>query len=91
VRAVLTVFAIALLVLVTTVDRVACPDGCTDEQASHAGSSAPSACGLCHGWSGPEPVKAVEPGARSIVLALAFDRVPHAAHPPTIDHPPRLA
>jgi hypothetical protein len=90
VHALLTVFAVALLVAATTVDRVACPDGCTDEARQHGGLSAPSVCGLCHGWNEPDPVRAVEPAARLIVPASVVDRGDHAAHLPAIDHPPRL-
>ena len=63
VRVPAAVAMLLLLLALTTVDRVACPDGCTDE-ASHSELSGPRNCGLCQGWSGGAALLLVEPSAR---------------------------
>lgn len=79
------VFAIA-----TTTDRVDCVDGCTDE-AAQGQPTAPSACGLCHGWSRPIGIGIV--GAPRRPVALTHAPVPSRelpAHLSPPDHPPKL-
>jgi hypothetical protein len=91
VRASLAVLTVLLILLVTTADRVACPDGCADLGSPHATGTEASLCGLCHGWSGPRVVASVAPaaeGLRSIPVAVPSA---HAAYLPAIDHPPRFA
>lgn len=77
--------------LVTTADRVACQDGCTDPQEHRSGSPSPSICGLCHGWSGPAVEAPAAPGVTALVRAVTPDAPARTAHLPAIDHPPRLA
>ena len=81
-----------LLGMITTVDRVACPDGCTDSAPLHrSDAAAPSVCGLCHGWSGPTLSSDDRPIAQPARAFEPPDAIEHAAHLPAIDHPPRVA
>lgn len=82
----------AMLAVVTTTDRVACFDGCTDE-AQHEGPSTttPSVCGLCHGWSGPLAISVGAPLSLPIVTLTAVASRELPAHLVPLDHPPKLA
>ncbi|OGU13455.1 MAG: hypothetical protein A3K13_14220 [Gemmatimonadetes bacterium RIFCSPLOWO2_12_FULL_68_9] len=88
----MAVLMAGLLAVVMAADRVACPDGCTDEEPQHrSASSTPSVCALCHGWSGPTPAGSVEPAAHPTDPLAVPDAVDLTAHLPAIDHPPRVA
>jgi hypothetical protein len=92
VRSALAVLLALLLVAATTADRMACPDGCTDEPPGPgAAPEAPSTCALCHGWSG-SPVTVA---SRPIPTQLQRDALepPPTAAPdlPGIEHPPKSA
>jgi hypothetical protein len=81
---------VVLLVVLTTADRLVCPDGCTDE-ASHSEVSGPQRCGLCQGWSGPTAALFTEPSARVTPRTFLSDPAARAAFLPAIEHPPRIA
>ena len=92
--AALTLAAFTLLV---SVDKVCCPDGCT-EKSSAAGASTESiphsvthTCVLCVGVDSPDVPLLLEPLANvSIVPAVLIGRLPvRTLLPP--DHPPRNA
>jgi hypothetical protein len=81
-------FVVVLVTFVTSVDIVACPDGCAT--ASPASRSA-NACPLCHGWSGFATVVSSPPALTpSIAEPL---QVSHLSIPflPSIEHPPKSA
>jgi hypothetical protein len=82
----------AMLAVVTTSDRVACLDGCTDD-TQHEGPSTttPSVCGLCHGWPGPVRVDLVAPVALPVVTLTPVTSRELPAHLASLDHPPQLA
>jgi hypothetical protein len=80
-----------LLAVVTTTDRVACFDGCTDEAQHEAPSTTPSVCGLCHGWSGPLAIDVSAPASLPVVAVAPPASPELPAHFAPIDHPPRLA
>jgi hypothetical protein len=91
VRSSLGVLLVLLIVLVTTADRVACPDGCADEgRLPGSESSAPSLCGLCHGWSAPAAAEPLAPTLAPVLLPTALELHRRPAHLPAIEHPPRL-
>ena len=83
---------IALLATVSTLDLVACPDGCADESPmTQTLPTAPSPCPLCHGWSGVTVAVTYSPSVTRVVveaLAVFPERTPHL---PRIEHPPRVA
>ena len=83
---------IALLSTVSTLDLVACPDGCADESPmSQTLPTAPSVCPLCHGWSGVTAAVPYSPAVTRVlaaVLAVSPERTPHL---PRIEHPPKVA
>lgn len=78
------------LAVMTTTDRVACFDGCTDE-AQHESPTTPSVCGLCHGWSNPAPAALGAPLAMPVAGAVIVESSEQPAHLARIDHPPRIA
>jgi hypothetical protein len=84
---------VVILLGVTTLDRVACPDGCTDEPAGH--SSAPAAqasiCGLCQGWSAPAVSSNSRPAGHVALLDVSILTAERSAHPLRIEHPPKHA
>jgi hypothetical protein len=92
--AALTLAAFTLLVCV---DKVCCPDGCT-ETTSDAAASAESAphsvthtCVLCSGVAGPDVQLSLAPSASvSIVPAVRIGWLP-VRNPLPPDHPPRQA
>lgn len=81
----------AMLAVVTTSDRVACLDGCTDETRHEGPSTTPSVCGLCHGWRGPVSVALVAPAALPVVTLTAVASRELPAHLASLDHPPKPA
>jgi hypothetical protein len=90
VRTVLTVLLACLFVVMTTADRFACPDGCTDE-APAASSHTVSPCALCHDWTQAPVLVASRPAARvltrqPIVIATATDPAL-----PAFELPPKAA
>jgi hypothetical protein len=92
VRLLLAALMAAMLAVVTTADRFACFDGCTDEaQHESQTSTAPSVCTLCHGWGGPLAVDIAAPTPLAVVriAPVVFRELP--AHVGPIEHPPRLA
>lgn len=90
-RACTALLTLLLLVVVTTADRVACQDGCTDPQEHRSESPSPSTCGLCHGWSGPVVETPASPRVTALARTVTPDDPDHTAHLPAIEHPPRLA
>jgi hypothetical protein len=90
VRAVLSALVLILMIATTSVDRVVCPDGCTDE-TSGGPSACMVTCPLCHGWSG-ETIRVDLPPTASFRPAdsplAAAERAPHRR---SIDHPPKPA
>jgi hypothetical protein len=92
VRFVLAAVMAVLLGVVTTTDRVACLDGCTDDtQHSSPSTATPSVCGLCHGWSGPFAIDVGAPAARPALMLPAITPQELPAHLAPLDHPPELA
>jgi len=91
VRIVLATLMAVMLAVMTTTDRVACVDGCTDDDQHASTSPTTSACGLCHGWNGPASTAVVAPVAQAVSRAPAPDCYAPSAYPPAIDHPPRVA
>jgi hypothetical protein len=92
VRLVLAAVLAAMLAVVTTTDRVACFDGCTDEAQHESPSTATtSVCGLCHGWSGPLAIRVGTPVALPVVTLPPTASRELAAHLAPLDHPPKLA
>ncbi len=80
----------ALLAVLTTADRFACPDGCTRATPAQVGSGSLSpACALCHGWS---PARLVI-SSRPAWLLVAWRPAARAnlSEPtlPEVDPPPR--
>jgi len=89
-RSPLTILLVAVLLAVTTLDRIACPDGCTDSADDHSAPTA-LACTWCNGCSGP----ATESLQPNVVVAawtgptdISFERSPFL---PAIEHPPKTA
>jgi len=91
VKFVFAVVMTAMLVVVTTADRIACFDGCTDE-AQHEGpaTTTPSVCGLCHGWTGPVAISIGAPAPLPSVAPAAATSPELPAHAAPPDHPPKL-
>lgn len=93
VRALLATVLLVLLVGLTTLDPLCCPDGCPDALTSHGteATSGAAGCVICHGWAPAPvldpwmPIARVTVVERPIVIPL-----PTADRPP-IEHPPRLA
>jgi hypothetical protein len=86
------ILLVLLVVLVTTADSVACPDGCADESRLPGTElSAPSLCGLCHGWSTPAAAEPFAPTLTSLALPTVLELRRCPAHLHAIEHPPRLA
>lgn len=82
----------AMLAVVTTTDRVACSDGCTDEaQHESPSTTTPSVCGLCHGWNGPLTISVGAPAPLPVVTLAAVASRELPAHFTPLDHPPKLA
>jgi hypothetical protein len=83
---------IALLSTVSTLDLVACPDGCADESPmSQTLPTAPSVCPLCHGWSAVTIAVTYSPPVTLVIVeapAVTPERTPHL---PRIEHPPKGA
>ncbi len=80
----------AMLAVVTTVDRVACVDGCTDE-TQHEGPSTttPSVCGLCQGWNGPLAVNVGAPVPLPVPAPASVASRELPAHSAPLEHPPK--
>jgi hypothetical protein len=92
VRTALAVLLACGFVVVTTADRLVCPDGCTDETPSQTLSQdAPSPCAFCHGWSGSPIVTASLPLPRVIARQPLIVACPTAPAPRTIEPPPKVA
>jgi hypothetical protein len=89
VRLFLTALMAVTLAIVTTTDRVACFDGCTDE-AQHESPTTPSVCGLCHGWSNPDTAALGAPLPMPVAGVVIVASSEHPAHLARIDHPPRI-
>ena len=83
---------IAFLSTVSTLDLIACPDGCADESPlSQTVPAAPSTCPLCHGWSAVTVAAAYSPAVTRVIveaLAVTAERTPYLRR---IEHPPRVA
>jgi cytochrome c553 len=89
VRTVLTALVACLFVVMITADRFACPDGCTDEAPTQAGSEqASAACAICHGWNetvivaAPRPAPRLVPRRPVVSTNLADPALPAAERPP---------
>ncbi|MGE3841224.1 MAG: hypothetical protein AB7I50_06525 [Vicinamibacterales bacterium] len=81
-----------LFVVMTVTDRVACPDGCTDE--APAQTTAPHAaapCALCLGWA-PAPTNDT-PRPSDVVTAHVPSLAPRllTLALPTLERPPKAA
>jgi hypothetical protein len=90
VRVIVAALLASLFAVMTTADRIACPDGCTDEASAQIGSEhPPAACALCHGWSQPSLLVAARPAPRLAARqpAAAANRLDPAL--PTLEPPPR--
>jgi hypothetical protein len=92
VRTVFAALLACLLVVVTTGDRFACPDGCTDEAPAQTASQhlTPS-CAICHGWSHAPVVVASRPAPRLIVRDAIVIANPTDPALPTVELPPKPA
>jgi hypothetical protein len=91
VRLVLAAVLAAMLAVVTTTDRVACFDGCTDEaQHESPSTTTTSVCGLCHGWSGALTIGVGAPVALPVVTLTPTASRELPAHIAPLDHPPKL-
>ncbi len=90
VRLFLAALMAAMLAVVTTTDRVACFDGCTDE-AQHDGKSptTPSVCGLCHGWNGPLIIAVGAPAPMPVATRATVASRELPAHLAPLDRPPK--
>ena len=89
------VAAVILIVvtLLSVLDGVCCPDGCTDDRSAevHAShSSSDGACGFCTGTLGSSAPQELAPGAIVVQRIVAPRHVEpiDAPHDP-LDHPPR--
>jgi hypothetical protein len=82
----------AMLAVITTTDRVACFDGCTDE-TQHGGPSTTttSVCGLCHGWNGPLAINIGAPAPLPVATRAIVSSRELPAHLVPLDRPPKLA
>ncbi len=91
-RVVLAALLAALLVVITTADRLLCPDGCTDDapaQATMPHASAP--CALCQGWN-PSPVTLTpSPAASTVAHPPLRTMALLAPARPAIERPPKAA
>jgi hypothetical protein len=87
-RGLLAALLALLLVVVTTSDRLVCPDGCVDESPVQA-TAAP--CALCQGWS--PSVAVLTPRPLPTVIALEASRAmrPLAPTRPALERPPKSA
>lgn len=91
-RAVFAALLACLFVVMTVVDRVACPDGCTDEApVQTTAPHAPAPCALCLGWV-QAPATAT-PLPSIVVTAHTPSLAPRLLTPPlpTLERPPRTA
>lgn len=89
-RSVLAAVLACLFVVMTTADRLVCPDGCTDDapaQATLPHASAP--CALCLGWSQSPLVVASRPSDRVVARRVLTARTPAPPALPTLDPPPK--
>ena len=91
-RTLLAALLATLLVVITTADRLVCPDGCVEEapgQASMPHASAP--CALCQGWN-PSHV-ALTPRPAASVATHVRVTAPRALAPtlPAPERPPKTA
>jgi hypothetical protein len=81
-----------LFAVVAVTDPVACPDHCADGASQHGpASEQPSACVVCHGWSGPAAAPAWGPVFSPVAILLVCRAFTHDAHLPAVYHPPKLA
>lgn len=92
-RVVLAALLAALLVVITTADRLLCPDGCTDDAPVQATvpqhASAP--CALCQGWN-PSPVtRTPSPAASTVSHPPLRPMARLAPARPAIERPPKAA
>jgi hypothetical protein len=85
-------FALALIVLgLTSIDPVFCPDGCTSEQHQEL-SVAPLLevdCGICHGVSPAVVLAPLAPVERARFREMLAMPQPLAVSPHRVDRPPR--
>jgi hypothetical protein len=88
-RAVLAALLACLFVVMTVTDRVACPDGCTDEApAQTATPHAAAPCALCLGWAPapahatPRPTDRVAADLPSLAARLLSPALPSIERPP---------
>ena len=85
-------FALALIVLgLTSIDPVFCPDGCASEHGQEI-SAAPVVevdCGICHGVSAAVVVAPLAPVERARCRETLAAPQPCAVSPDRIDRPPR--
>jgi hypothetical protein len=95
VRALAVLILVAFTVLVS-VDKICCPDGCTDSRSDTPVSTESSphhvthTCVLCVGVDAPILLLPVKPfTARSPVAAVLTPSLPIGA-PARVDHPPRV-
>lgn len=90
-RRIWSIALVAILLAVTSGDRIACPDGCADadESSTHASSADAPACTVCQGWTAPAPP--IQPATLTTAPTIspsmaANERAPHL---PTVDPPPK--
>jgi len=91
-RGLLAALLALLLVVVTTSDRLMCPDGCVDEspvQATVPNAAAP--CALCQGWNPSVAVLTPRPAAVVIVHEASRAMRPLAPTRPALERPPKSA
>lgn len=91
-RGLLAALLALLLVVITTLDRVVCPDGCVDDapaQASVPHVAAP--CALCQGWNLSPAVLTPRPAAVAIVHEASRTMRPLAPTRPALERPPKSA
>jgi hypothetical protein len=91
-RRVLSVLLVLLLTAIASLDPLACPDGCSEQDRHEHESAAVFDCIVCHHAMSGAVSYSLPIAIRSTVSsALSADDEPIALPPPTIDHPPRLA
>ena len=91
-RTALAAILACLFVVITTADRVACPDGCTDEAPAQTSSPhVTSSCAIYHGWSHAPVVLASRPVPRVVARQAIVVSTPTDPALPTPELPPKAA
>jgi hypothetical protein len=84
-------FAVAILLLgLTSIDPILCPDGCTDDAVEYASDTSPTVdCAICHGLSPAVVLPAIVLGDRAGSYAVPVPPYLYPAQLKPIERPPR--